>query len=58
MLLAVSVYLICGALYGEAFLSAYKDAGHLSDRPLWRLWLGSIVMWPLCIYGEIRGWLR
>ena len=55
MLLAVSAYLICGALYGELFLSAYKTTAYLSDRPLWRLWLGSVVMWPLCIYGEIWG---
>lgn len=55
MLLAISAYLICGVLYGELFLSAHKTAGHLSDRPVWLLWLGSVVMWPLCVYGEIRG---
>ena len=55
MLLAISAYLACGVIYGEMFLSAYEDAGWRSDRPLWALWLGSILMWPLCVYGEIRG---
>lgn len=55
MLLGVSIYLACGLVYGELFLSAYRDAGHLSKRPVWALWLGSVALWPFCIYGELKG---
>lgn len=55
MLLWVSIYLACGVVYGELFLTAYREEGWWSKRPLWRLWLGSVLMWPACIYGELRG---
>ena len=58
MLFWASIYLACGVVYGELFLSAYREAGHLSDRPLWALWLGSVAMWPFCIYGELRDRFR